>query len=85
MEQQLREPVNQPLNGSVVAQPDNRQYELLPKQVEFFQQAIKAMNELQQQVRVALQMIAWERGIQCQIGLSQDCSTLVEQGQPGVQ
>lgn len=84
MEQQLREPVNQPLNGSVVPQPDHPQYELLPKQVEFFQQAVKAMNELQQQMRVALQMIAWERGIERQVGLSQDCTKLVEQGITGV-
>jgi alpha-tubulin suppressor-like RCC1 family protein len=83
MEQQLRESPNQPLNGSVV-QPESKQYELLPKQQEYFQQAIKAMNELQQQMRVALQMIAWERGIQGQVGLSQDCTKLVEQAQTAV-
>jgi len=80
MEQQLSaQSPSQPLNGSVVPQTESTQYELLPKQQEYFQQAVRAVNELQQQMRVALQMIAWERGIQGQVGLSQDCSKLVEQ------
>jgi hypothetical protein len=78
MEQQLAESSHQPLNGSIIPPAESKQYALLPKQQEYFQQVIRAVNELQQQMRVALQMIAWERGLTVAVRLSDDCTRLVE-------
>jgi alpha-tubulin suppressor-like RCC1 family protein len=83
------EHLEQPVNGSAAQPPLPREWEpmryhLNPKQREYFQQMARAMNEIQQQMRAALQMIVWERGIQGQVGLSEDCSELVEQALTGV-